>query len=453
MIRSFALSLLLLTPLAAAEKKNVLVLIADDLGKELGCYGDKVAKTPNLDALAASGTRFPNSFASVSSCSPSRATMLTGMPTHQCGQYGLAHATHNASTFKTVKGLPALLNPAGYHTGVVGKLHVQPKEVYPFTEEIADPGRNPVSMAAKAKAFIEGAKEKPFFLWMGYTDPHRAGVKGFANENKYPASVPAIKFDPKTVPVPYHLPDTPVVRQDLAEYYESVARLDHGVGTVLKVLEETKNTDNTLVIFLSDNGIPFAGAKTNLYDVSLNLPFIVRKPGQKAGIVNEAMISYTDLAPTILEWCGVKPSASLLGKSWLPILEDSKPKDWDVVYASHQQHEVTMYYPIRMVRTRTHKLLLNLANGLEYPHASDLWESPTWQSILKDGTTMMGQRSVEQYLRRPKEELYDLTADPNELKNVIDDPKQAIALKELREKLAAWRKATNDPWLIKDKHE
>jgi N-sulfoglucosamine sulfohydrolase len=452
MIRSFALSLLFLTPLSAAEKKNVLVLIADDLGMHLGCTGDSVAKTPNLDALAKSGTRFPYSFASVSSCSPSRATMLTGMPTHQCGQYGLAHPPHNSYSFKTVKGLPALLNPAGYHTGVIGKLHVQPKEVYPFDEEIADPGRNPVSMAAKAKKFIEGAGDKPFFLWMGFTDPHRA-AQGFANTNKYPAGVPAIKFDPKTLPVPYHLPDTAEVRQDLAEYYESVARLDHGVGMMLKVLEETKHTDDTLVIFLSDNGIPFAGAKTNLYDVSLNLPFIVRKPGQKTGIVNEAMISYTDLTPTILDWCGVKPPTGLPGKSWLPILEEAKPKDWDVVYASHQQHEVTMYYPMRMVRTRTHKLLLNIANGLEYPHASDLWGSPTWQSILKSNTTMMGQRSVEQYLKRPKEELYDLTADPNELKNLAGDAKQASMLKDLQDKLATWRKATNDPWLIKNQHE
>jgi N-sulfoglucosamine sulfohydrolase len=309
-----------------------------------------------------------------------------------------------------------------------------------------------VSMSGKAKAFIEGAKDKPFFLWMGFTDPHRA-AQGFANNGKYPAGVPAVKFDPKTIPLPYHLPDNASVRQDLAEYYESVVRLDHGIGMMMKVLEETKHADNTLVVFLSDNGIPFQGAKTNLYDVSLNLPFIAKKPGQKAGVVNEAMISHTDLCPTILEWCGVKPPANLPGKSWLPILEEAKPKDWDVVYASHQQHEVTMYYPIRMVRTRTHKLLVNLAHGLEYPHASDLWESPTWQSVLKGNVSMMGQRSVEQYLHRPKEELYDLAADPNELKNVAGDAKHAEALKDLRIKLAAWRKATNDPWLIKDKHE
>src|SRR5207244_1738309 len=111
---------------ASAAPKNVVLLIADDLGMQVGCYGDKVAKTPNIDKLAAGGTRFTHGFASVSSCSPSRATLLTGMPTHMCGQYGLAHAEHNAASFKKVKGLPALLAPAGYKSAVIAKLHVRP---------------------------------------------------------------------------------------------------------------------------------------------------------------------------------------------------------------------------------------------------------------------------------------------------------------------------------------
>src|SRR5215212_10036114 len=123
-------------PAGAAERKNVLLLIADDLGMQVGCYGDKVAKTPNIDALAKTGTRFTHGFASVSSCSPSRATMLTGLPTHQSGQYGLAHADHNFHTFTKTKGLPALLAPAGYRSGVIAKLHVLPKESYPFDAEL-----------------------------------------------------------------------------------------------------------------------------------------------------------------------------------------------------------------------------------------------------------------------------------------------------------------------------
>ena len=206
------------------------------------------------------------------------------MPTHACGQYGLAHATHNQHSFRNVRGLPALLAPAGYRSGVIAKLHVQPKEVYPVRcGDSRATGATPCRSPEQAKKFIAECGDKPFFLLVGFTDPHRA-AKGFANEGKYPPDVPAVKFDPKTVPVPYHLPDQPEVRAELAEYYQSIARLDHGVGRVLKVLEDAKKLDDTLVIFLSDNGIPFPGAKTTLYDAGVHLPLIVRKPGQKAGV-------------------------------------------------------------------------------------------------------------------------------------------------------------------------
>lgn len=450
-MRSLLLLLLLSAPVFATDRKNVVVIIADDLGNQLGCYGDKSAKTPNIDKLAASGTRFTHAFASVSSCSPSRATMLTGMPTHQNGMYGLAHATHNQHSFVNVKGLPALLAPGGYKSAVVGKLHVQPKEVFPFDETIADGGRNPVSMADKAKKFIEGCGDKPFFLWVGFTDPHRA-AKGFANEQKYPATVPAEKFDPKTLPLPYHLPDTAETRAEWAEYYQSVSRLDDGVGRVLKVLDDTGTADSTLVVFLSDNGIPFPGAKTTLYDAGIQLPFIVKKPGQKAA-VSGAMISFTDLAPTVLDWCGAKQPDAMKGRSLLPVLNEKDPKGWDTIYASHQFHEVTMYYPMRAVRTRTHKLIVNLAHPLEFPSASDLWGSDMWQEVLKSKAERMGERSVKAFLHRPAVELYDLASDPNELRNVAEEAKYADVRKELESQLAAWRKQTADPWLIKDRHE
>ena len=455
---SVVMVLILASYAAAAERKNVVVIVADDLGMQVGCYGDKVAKTPNIDKLAAAGTRFANGFASVSSCSPSRATMLTGLPTHQCGQYGLAHGTHHQQTFANVKSLPGLLSAAGYHTGVVAKLHVLPQTVYPFDREIADPGRNPVTVTAKAEKFLDSAGDKPFFLWVGFTDPHRA-AKGFANEAKYPKGVPVEPFDPKTVPVPAHLPDQPEVRQEMAEFYQSVARLDYGVGLLLKLLEDRKLTDSTLVAFLSDNGIPFPGAKTTLYDAGVHLPLVVKKPGQKPGTVSDAMVSWIDLAPTVLDWCGVKPAPSMRGRSVLPILEDVSPKGWDIVYGSHQMHEVTMYYPMRMVRNRTHKLIVNLAPKLEFPHASDLWDSPTMQGLLQRKDAMLGVRPMAAFLNRPPVELYDVTADPHEVKNLLadakgkDDPATQRAYESLTASLAEWQKATNDSWLIKVKHE
>ncbi len=454
---SLSITLALALP-ATAAPQNVVLLVADDLGMQVGCYGDTVAKTPNIDALAKSGTRFTHGFASVSSCSPSRATLLTGMPTHQSGQYGLAHATHNQHTFKNVKGLPALLAPAGYKSGVIAKLHVQPKEVYPFDVEVAGNGRNPVQIAQQAKKFIADCGDKPYFLLVGFTDPHRA-AKGFANDMKFPAEVPVVKFDAKAVPVPYHLPDNADVRAELAEYYQSIARLDHGIGMMMKVLEEAKQLDNTLVIFLSDNGIPFPGAKTTLYDSGIHLPLIVRKPGQKAGVTCGAMASWTDITPTVLDWCGVKPEpvgkkeAPLPGRSLLSVVEQEKADGWDTVFASHQFHEVTTYYPMRVVRTRTHKYIRNLAHPLEYPSASDLWGSPSWQGVLTRGDKFMGKREVKAFLHRPKEELYDLEKDPNELKNLAGDAGSAKVLEDLRAKLTDWRKKTNDPWLIKDQHE
>ena len=291
---------------------------------------------------------------------------------------------------------------------------------------------------------------------MGFTDPHRA-AKGFANDGKYPADA-AVKFDRRHIPVPYHLPDQPEVRPNCGVLPADRA-LDDGVGRVLKVMEDANKLDDTLVIFLSDNGIPFPGAKTTLYDAGLRLPLIVRKPGQKPGIVNAAMVSWTDIAPTILDWCAVKPPAAgnkavgPVGKSFLPVLEMDKPEGWEVVYGSHQFHEITMYYPMRMVRTREYKLILNFAHQLQYPSASDLWGSDMWQGVLTRGDKMLGSREVKAFLHRPKEELYDLAADPNELKNLADQPVDAKPLENLRAKLAAWRENTNDPWLIKDRHE
>jgi N-sulfoglucosamine sulfohydrolase len=165
------------------------------------------------------------------------------------------------------------------------------------------------------------------------------------------------------------------------------------------------------------------------------------------------MTSWTDIVPTILDWSGVKKPDALPGRSLLQILEQKNPPGWDLVFGSHQFHEVTMYYPMRMVRTRTHKLILNLAHPLEYPSASDLWASPSWQGVLKRGDRLMGRRTVDGYLHRQREELYDLVADPDELTNLASDARALEILNALREKLRDWQKATNDPWIVKYTHE
>jgi N-sulfoglucosamine sulfohydrolase len=428
----------------------VLLLVGDDHGRDAGCYGNRVIRTPNMDRLAAEGVRFTHAFATVASCSPSRSVLLTGLHTHTSGQYGLAHAAHNQHTLRTVRSLPRMLAENGYRTGIIGKYHVQPREVYPFETQVASGlqgNRGVAEMAEKAREFFQAKDARPFFLLIGYSDPHRAG-QGFGNERQY-AGVEAVRYRPGEVIVPPYLPDRPEVRQDLAGYYESVSRLDQGVGLAIQALEQTGRRDDTLVIYLSDNGMPFPGAKTNLYDAGIRLPLLVRSPAQKKrGVVNAAMASWVDITPTVLDWAGVKPPEPLPGRSLLPILEQEQPAGWEQVFASHLFHEITMYYPMRAVRTRRHKLIWNLAHPLPYPLASDIWNSPSWQSILRREDGRMGQRSVESYLHRPEYELFDLEKDPDELRNVAGDRGYDAVLSELRGRIRTMMEETRDPWLM-----
>lgn len=434
-----------------APRRNVLLLVADDLGLELGCYGHPKVRTPNLDALAKSGVRFTHAFATTASCSASRAVLYTGLYTHANGQYGHAHAAHNFHTLANVRSLPRVLREAGYHTGIIGKLHVQPASVYPFHSETPG-GRNFTEMTARAEQFMKESGDKPFLLVVGFTDPHRTG-KGFGNEKPY-KGVPEVRYDPKDVLVPYFLPDQPEVRAELAEYYQAVSRLDHGVGLMLSALRKAGRADETLVIFLSDNGIPFPGAKTTQYDSGLRLPLLISSPAQKQrDLVNQAMVHWVDIMPTILDWAGVKAPPTLHGRSILPVLEEAKPQGWDTVFGSHVFHEVTNYYPMRTLRTRTHKYILNLANPLPFPFASDLYDSKTWQGILSRGDRLLGARSVAAYVQRPREELYDLTKDPHELKNVAGDAAYSAVLTELRGRVKAWQETSRDPWVHKHRYE
>lgn len=436
---------------AQAKPKNVVLIIADDLGMQLGCYGNKVIKTPHLDALAQRGVRFTRAYATVASCSPSRSTILTGLFTHQNGQYGLQHAAHKQECYPWVQGLPNLLRAAGYWTGLIGKFHTGPDSSFQWNRLMTKTkGRDPQSFAQHARDFIKEGDKKPFFLVVGYQDPHRA-AKGFGNE-PFQGNPNEVKYDPKKVDLPYYLPDSDATRNDWADYYQSISRMDRGVGLIVEVLRELGQLDDTLILFISDNGPPFPGAKTTLYASGIHLPLIMAGPGLPSGRTNNALVSYIDLTPTILEVAGAKtPSykqTKLHGESLLSIAKADNPKGRDAVFGSHQFHEITMYYPMRTIVTEKYKLIVNLDHQKAYPFASDLWGSPSWQYIRTNKLKMMGERSVEAYLQRPKEELYDLTADPNELKNLAGDAGHAKTLADLRERLRAWQSVTNDPWTI-----
>jgi len=442
---------LLIQCAAAADARNVLLIVADDQGRDLGVYGNPILQTPNLDALAARGTLFTNAFATVSSCSPSRSVLYTGLYSHSNGMYGLAHDVHNQHLLPSVRTLPQYLKAAGYRTGLVGKKHILPESALPFDEELAPerPGNRDVAfMAEEARKFISRSAGKPFLLIVGYSDPHRA-PQNFGNTQAWP-DVARATYDPAKVVVPAHLPDLPQVREDLAQYYESVSRLDSGVGLLLNVLRDTKHDADTLVIYLSDNGRAFPGAKTTLYDEGIHLPLIVASPAQsKRGIRNNAMVSWVDITPTILDWAHASAPLEqrLAGRTILPILEQTDPPGWDRVFASHSFHEIQQYYPMRALRTREYKYILNIAAPLEFPIAGDIASSPSWQAIVARPGVGLGTRTMQAFLHRPAEELYDLRQDPSEVRNLADDPAHRAVLERMRKELAKFRAATHDPWL------
>jgi N-sulfoglucosamine sulfohydrolase len=314
-------------------------------------------------------------------------------------------------------------------------------------------------MGHAAGHWIHEQGDKPFFLTMAYSDPHRAGdASNFGNTRQWP-EVPRERYKPEEVVIPSHLPDLAGVRADLAEYYEAVSRMDAGVGLLLRELKETGHDNDTLVIYLSDNGRPFPGAKDNLYYEGIHLPLIVRAPGMqkrdRAGLnrarLNRAMVSWIDIAPTILDWTGVAPPQDyrylpLPGRSILPILEQTDAKGWDEVFASHSFHEINQYYPTRSLRTREFSYFVNLEPNLSVPIASDVALSPSWKAITSTPDARLGKRTLAAFRRRPAEELYDLKADPDEVVNLADDPAHLTVLANLRTQLDAWRTATHDPW-------
>lgn len=437
------------------KARNVLLIVADDHGYDLSCEGGAV-HTPALDALAGDGVLFTDAYASVSSCSSSRSTLYTGLYSHTNGMYGLSHDVHNFSLLDDVKTLPWMLKQHGYATALVGKLHVKPEAALAYDAWLLPEkagNRDVAAMGHAAGAWMRAQGDTPFFLTMGYSDPHRAGDPSqFGNTRDWP-EVPRQRYAPKDVIIPSHLPDLPGVREDLAQYYEAVSRMDSGVGILLRELAASGHADDTLVIYLSDNGRPFPGAKDNLYYEGIRLPLIVRSPDlHKRGLRNRAMVSWIDITPTILDWANVTPPPGykylpLPGRSLLPILENSDPQGWGEVFATHSFHEIDQYYPMRSLRTRNYSYFLNLQPSLRVPIASDVALSPSWKAITSTPGAKLGKRTLNAFEHRPSEELYDLHADPAEVVNLADDPAHAAVLADVRAQLARWRTATHDPWM------
>jgi N-sulfoglucosamine sulfohydrolase len=426
------------------DPRNVLLLISDDWSPLAGCFGSPVVQTPSVDALAKRATRYTNAFCTTPSCAASRANILTGQYSHTHGQYGHSHGIHNFHTGRHVPSITKTLSDAGYATGVIGKMHVQPESVYPWThnlEAVEGGSRSPRGMADRAREFFAEIKDAPFYLHMGFSDPHR----DFGNNSSYP-DYEETTYDPASLPIPNFLPDHPAVRDELAEYYQSITRMDAGYEMAIRALEEAGRADDTMIIVMSDHGMPFPGAKASSFDSGHNCPLLIARPGASE-VESDALVNWNNIAPTVYDWCGVEPPEGLPERSLLPILDQANPSGWDEVFFSHTFHEVTNYYPYRALRGRKYKYVRNLYPELTTPLPSDLWRSSTWQVIEGEGLEM-GQRSTEKFLHQDAEALFDVEADPAERWNLIDESGLQDVAAEMRQKVREFRVRTEDPWVL-----
>lgn len=454
MKRRLVLALLALVPLLAPseENRNILFLISDNhTWTDLGCYGHPLVQTPNLDRLAAEGVRFEQAFATTASCGPSRAVMYTGLLTHSNGQYAHPHREHNQQLREDVTTVFAILKEAGYRTGLVGKDHIKPLEKYPIDFKPRVRSRDVSVMAKEAETFLTETTD-PFLLVVSFHDPHPISIDGAGwGVPEGTGGYKPVDYSPDEVPVPPFLPDTPEVREGIAGYYQQISRMDHGVGLVLDALKRSGHEEETLVIFISDHGTSEPGAMGTHYEPGVRVPFLVRQPGLKEpASSNQALVAFTDITPTMLDWAGVTfDEYPLHGHSLLPVLGDPEPQGWDEVLLSHVGHDIFAYYPMRTLRHRRYKLIWNVTPGVEYPLPIDTVQRRTWVDLRKRGDEKMGGRLVEDYLHRPRLELYDLETDPWETNNLAADPAHSGTLDEMVKRLYQRLEKQKDPWIRK----
>ncbi len=434
------------------EKPNILLIVSEDNGPDLGCYGNTNVYTPNLDQLAAEGAQFNNAFVTYSVCSPSRGTIFTGLYPHQNGQIGLA--THKYRMYEGIKTLPIYLREVGYLTGCIGKVHVNPESEIPWDYRPggllngANFGKKKMpEYAVKAMEFLRQSEEKPFFLMVNYPDAHfpvQYDVEG----------LPTTKIKPTDVdgPLNYVGANSEYLREYTANYFNCMNRLDESVGMLLDSFKTSGKAENTIIIYMSDHGAQFSRGKCSNYEAALRVPFIMHWPDKiKSGIQREELISTIDLLPTILDLAGVEKPDFMPGESLMALAENEE-SDWtEYVFAGGTGSAPHFYYPRRSVRDKQFKLIHNINYLEENPHVGFYNRR---QGHFVAGTSLKeieklndDMAEVYRIWRNPPQfELYDLINDPLEFENLSDKPEYKEELERLNKVLKQWQVDTKDPF-------
>jgi N-sulfoglucosamine sulfohydrolase len=432
--RLLALVVALLSPAASVfaqatqrARPNIVVLVADDLGwRDSGPYGNTAIGTPHIDALARSGLLVKRAFGTTPQCSPSRISILSGKYPHATRAEDL-HTPLPASE----RLLPSYLQADGYFTGHMAKTHYGPNAEAQFQ------WYSPATASA-LPTFLDSAGSKPFFLWVGFHEPHRPYTRSLVPQPHSPAQLTL---------TPY-LADAPGTRADLALYYDAIVHLDADIGRMLAELDRRKLRDNTLIVFLSDNGPPFPREKGTLYDGGTRTPLIFSWPGSiRAGSeYDSGLVSTVDLAPTLLEVAGVTPPQAMQGRSFREML--TAPAAYagrTYVFSERNWHDCDEHQ--RAIRSGRYKLIRTDAyTALPLCTAADIGASASFLDLrarAKAGRLTLAQRRLFE-APRARLELYDLAADPWELRNVADDPAYAKQVRELAAVLEEWIEQSDD---------
>jgi len=427
------------------KRPSILVLLADNWAwPHASALGDKVVKTPTFDRLAREGVLFTHAFCNNPSCTPARAALLTGQVTHRLEDSGNLWSTLPAR----LATYPARLRRAGYVLGLVGK------GWGPGNWQAGGHELNPAGPDFKSFAeFLQQVPpDRPFCFWYGHRNPHRSYVKGSGEQ---------AGLKPGEVLVPPYLPDTPEVRSDITDYYLAVQKFDQDMGDALKLLEASGQADNTLIVIAGDNGWQFPRGLANVYDAGTRVPLAIRWPARvRGGWTADAFVDFTDLAPTFLEAAGVPVPAEMTGRSLVGLLTGKPAAGRDAVFLERERHanvrKGDLSYPCRAIRTRDFLYIGNFRPDL-WPAGDpelhfavgpfgDVDASPTKELILNRRAEPAFAKYFQLgFAKRPAVELYDLRADPWQVRNVAGQLNMKATEKELRARLDAWMKATADP--------
>ncbi len=437
------------------KQPNVLLVISEDNGPELGCYGDPYASTPNLDRLAAQGVRFKTAYVTQSVCSPSRGSILTGLYPHQNGQIGLA--THQFAMFKEWPTTYSLLKKAGYRTGMIGKLHVNPEAAIEKWIDFraikgSNFGKKNLGEYAKNSAKFMGGSNKPFFLTVNLPDAH------WPVQNEVEGRPKTLFSADEVRPMGFIGFDNKRMRGHIRGYYNCMRRLDECVGELLAALDKSGKADNTLVIYIGDHGAQFSRGKIYLNEGGLRIPFMIRWPGTtKPGLVSDQLVSTIDLLPTIAAAAGVDVPENLPGINLGPVLRGmdggSKPIR-EFLFGERNTDAAILHYPQRAIRDSRYKLIKTLMPGKQDPAShkylnngvSNFSGSPRYSEL--ESADEQTKRIYADWLNPPEYQLFDLQVDPHEFDNLSGKESMAKIEKRLIERLERWQIETDD--LLRD---